>query len=79
VADGSRTGAPSGLFAGKGRANRRDIQRGNGQAMTLSGVPDRIDHEFTAEVGANGLPGWFGGFVDKEQRRTVQEIEEMRR
>jgi hypothetical protein len=51
----------------------------SGQATTLSGVPDRIDHKFAAELGANGLPGWLGGFTDREERRTVQEIEEMRR
>lgn len=73
-----RIGAPSGSFADQARANMRDIQRGSGQAMTLSGVPNLVDHEFAAELGANGLPGWFGGFTDRDENRTVKEIREMR-
>lgn len=79
VANRFRIGTASGSFARQVRAKMRDIQRGSGQAKTLSGVPDEIDHEFAAELGANGLPGWFGGFTDREKRRTAQEIEEMRR
>lgn len=59
-----RPGAPSGEFAENAWTRLQDVQRGNGQAMTLSGVSRHVDHEFAAELGANGLPGLLGGFTE---------------
>lgn len=58
-----RPGAPSGEFAENAWTRLQDVQRGNGQAMTLSGAARHVDHEFAAELGMNGLPGWMGGFT----------------
>ncbi len=69
MARGVPSGAPSTEFAENGWTNFQDVQRSNGQAMTLSGVARLTDHEFAAELGANGLPGWTGGFVPRRERR----------
>ncbi|MFZ5814632.1 MAG: hypothetical protein ACOY93_04960 [Bacillota bacterium] len=47
--------------------------------MTLSGAPGLTDHEFAAELGANGLPGWMGGFTAPGPGRTAAEVREMPR